>query len=718
MEISQCNGEPPCPSCVRRKTECVFTQRETGIVEKQRADLDRLRKENNDLRMQLASGNLKTVDGLESSSNEQALVPFHQIEAAKPSEAAMAPLQMVITTEDIDVPSSQSLEFELMARYSFGYLTPLIYNKMSVTTFRPASDSPMYTPSRDSRTGSILSNDQSSISPTERHGPHTALSPNDSIGDLYTVCDERLRHFEVHQWLQTEVSTVLASRAISHYLVTDHPTLGLFDADLFLGDLVSRKTEFCSPLLLSALLSLACQGYTAFEPQAAGLSHEFFAEAEQLYNEEKTVAPQYGTAIMTVAALQLMSVAATCHGRQAIAHQYLHYGIQLAGDNGLLAVNEGQSARSWLDDHVLCVRAASHTAWGTFCMATLRGMNYHRSYIDIQPWLPIPGTVIERTNAESIAFHLPDYMGQSFTQLCRLTPIIREILGQYYDSGDRIAPTLRSSPEFAEKIYSRLLAWSDTLPLSMSRAQNMPHHAAVLHICLHTAIADLFRPLLYRTIPRPLNVGRCTADKRTSEDVYMASINQLKHLVLIFRTQYDCSPRSHTWQNALLYVANACVPLHSSLSHTAQLQDPSVDVEASRKIEGIARRKWFLACVDGYKNLASNFVFVQEILTGLLSMAVMRGIVTTSEVDTILEVVRVDAPHFPQVHLQQQRPHAGQASSAGGVESPLFERFGEGNSFIVDLNLAVMHPDGASVTATTQSLSNMNLSMTHGSVEQ
>lgn len=50
----------------------------------------------------------------------------------------------------------------------------------------------------------------------------------------------------------------LAARLISFYLTTDHPVLGLFDADLFLRDLVDHKTDFCSPLLLDAVLCFAC----------------------------------------------------------------------------------------------------------------------------------------------------------------------------------------------------------------------------------------------------------------------------------------------------------------------------------------------------------------------------------------------------------------------------------------------------------------------------
>lgn len=72
------------------------------------------------------------------------------------------------------------------------------------------------------------------------------------------LCDERLKHIKILNWTQVPISNELAARLIAFYLVVDHPVLGLFDADLFLGDLVAHKTEFCCPLLLTAVLSFAC----------------------------------------------------------------------------------------------------------------------------------------------------------------------------------------------------------------------------------------------------------------------------------------------------------------------------------------------------------------------------------------------------------------------------------------------------------------------------
>lgn len=205
-------------------------------------------------------------------------------------------------------------------------------------------------------------------------------------------------------------------------------------------------------------------------------------EAERLYREEKTGGPLYQLAITTIAAMQLLSATATYQGKDEIAHKYLTESIGLARSNGLIAVGKADSARNWTDDHMDLVRAASHTAWGTFCHATLHGMNYQSTHIRIPPWLPIPGSIIIRFDGPPVPFELPSYMGNSFPELCKLMPMINDILNNYYDHGDRIPPIVRASVglNFAERTYEKLLQWADSLPLSMARGDGMTHHAAIV----------------------------------------------------------------------------------------------------------------------------------------------------------------------------------------------------------------------------------------------
>jgi hypothetical protein len=72
--------------------------------------------------------------------------------------------------------------------------------------------------------------------------------------------DERLCRLRIGYWTRVPVTDEFAANTISLYLQVDHSFLGFFDADLFVGDLVGHKSEFCSAFLVAALLFYACVG--------------------------------------------------------------------------------------------------------------------------------------------------------------------------------------------------------------------------------------------------------------------------------------------------------------------------------------------------------------------------------------------------------------------------------------------------------------------------
>ncbi|KAJ0108827.1 c6 transcription factor [Diaporthe amygdali] len=586
----------------------------------------------------------------------------------------------VVTARSIPAPSRTSLEFELIHRHPILYpvVTAAESPEIEVSGLRVLPYQEHESESTGSRKPSSTRRPSSLRSSPTKAGFRRPSSPEPSVP--LELCDERLKHIRIRNWTQISISNQLAASLISFYLTVDHPILGLFDADLFLGDLVAHKTEFCSPLLLSAVLCFACQGYSNIEAETAVLSYAFFTEAERLHREESTGNPQYQFAIPNIAATQLLSLAATCHGRNELALRYLVEGIELAHQNGLLAVGKMHSARNWLDDHVDFVKAASHTAWGTFCRATLLGMNYQYAYIDIPSWLPIPGTTIVRADGGSEPFELPGYMGQSFTELCRLTPLINEMLHDYYDSGDGVAPTNRASFSFAQGLYRRMLEWADSLPVTMARGDGMPHHAAIVHIYFHTAVLDLFRPFPYQRPETPFRLDGFDTDEPTPEGLCNASVNQLKHLILVFRSRYPCATYSMLWQNALLYIANACLPLQRTVPSLQAQPDGTTDERAAGPRKGVIddegsadereeseedddmdRRKWFMACVDALRALAPQFGIVTGIVQGILSMAILKGFMAAVDGRAIMDQLKAET----ELSRQHRREHF--ARSQGGA---------------------------------------------------
>lgn len=89
-------------------------------------------------------------------------------------------------------------------------------------------------------------------------GQFDAPSAQHSLPTTPILADNRLEIVNFANWTHVPIDNFEAANAISRYIENDHPLLGLFDAGLFLEDLCSYDTRFCSELLVNSLLSWAC----------------------------------------------------------------------------------------------------------------------------------------------------------------------------------------------------------------------------------------------------------------------------------------------------------------------------------------------------------------------------------------------------------------------------------------------------------------------------
>lgn len=90
--------------------------------------------------------------------------------------------------------------------------------------------------------------------------PFASIPPSQSLGvgnfqSAPRLPDPRLGLVDFQSWTTVPVDYVEAATAISRYLEVDHEILGLFDPEPFIQDLMSHGHEFCSSLLVNALLS-------------------------------------------------------------------------------------------------------------------------------------------------------------------------------------------------------------------------------------------------------------------------------------------------------------------------------------------------------------------------------------------------------------------------------------------------------------------------------
>jgi hypothetical protein len=83
------------------------------------------------------------------------------------------------------------------------------------------------------------------------------VCPED-IPRLFDGCfDSVLQKMDIMLWTSVPITNQFFADVISLYLATDHPLLGVFDAELFVGDLIGGTLNFCSPFLVNSLLAFA-----------------------------------------------------------------------------------------------------------------------------------------------------------------------------------------------------------------------------------------------------------------------------------------------------------------------------------------------------------------------------------------------------------------------------------------------------------------------------
>ncbi|KAL7941836.1 N-terminal fungal transcription regulatory domain-containing protein [Trichoderma barbatum] len=480
--------------------------------------------------------------------------------------------------------------------------------------------------------------------------PRLLLWDSDPTASTAPLCDSRLHQLNISYWTNAPISNEVAARAISMYLETDHPLLGYFDPSSFVSDLINLKHDYCSPMLVNALMYWACQMYSAVDPSVDRLAATFCTEAESIWRTEKE-----SDSILNMAAALFLSLGYLGQGRDHAVLSYISQATRMAMRLGLFGVEDNGRWKLKVDK--MTIEAASaylYAAWGSFNWISLMSLFYRQPGLQgprCPPHLPIPGinddNGVDRAmspESPSLEFQL-QYMGGVFPYLCRFWSIMYEVSLAYDNS--QSPPNGLGTLHFAEYKFRELLAWSNTLPSHLVRVDQNPHYVQVLHIWFHTAVLCLFKPCIQelgisrlRTLPRSIS---------SPEIVYAASISQLKQLVVNYRLHFASSTYTILWHTALIYLAN-------EILNTPKDEDWFF---------------YFLLCVYGYERLRRSWRVTASISRALLSMALRKGDITSSTARRILKDLQSD--HFRK-------------------------KFGEIRAtFMADLELAVSDPVSATV---------------------
>lgn len=274
-----------------------------------------------------------------------------------------------------------------------------------------------------------------------------------------------------------------------------------------------RKTEYCTPLLVNAMLALGCH-FTSW-PQAradpkdsATAGDHFFREAKRLILENDE---HENPRLATVQALALMSVREAGCGREARGWVYSGMSFRMAYDLGLNI----ESGSSNLDESEIDARRI--TIWGCFLFDKCWS-----NYLGRQPQLPLSSIaapkfdVFPMEDADVWSPYLDTGVGKAHAQPSRTRAValqtsqlceISSDLLLYFYHPHQLQKPLGKQAELKKlsELHTRLEAWRKNLPKEMEPKEGQLPNVLVMHMFFQLLFIHLFRPFLkYKPSTSPL----------------------------------------------------------------------------------------------------------------------------------------------------------------------------------------------------------------------
>ncbi|TIA48254.1 hypothetical protein D6C77_09976 [Aureobasidium pullulans] len=285
-----------------------------------------------------------------------------------------------------------------------------------------------------------------------------------------------------------------------------------------------RKTEYCTPLLVNAILALGCHftslpGARENPEDSATAGDHFFREAKRLImDNDEYERPK----MTTVQALALMSVREAGCGREAKGWVYSGMSFRMACDMGLnidssgLAHGTDRAIDSEEED------ARRITFWGCFLFDKCWS-----NYLGRLPQLPSSAITVPKFDVfpgEDSASWAP-YTDSGFMsaraqpartrtvalQISVLCEISNDLMRHFYNPSDMDKSRGRQAElKMLSDIHTRLETWRRNLPAEMEPKEGGLSSVLTMHMFFQLLFIHLFRPFLkynQSTSPLPANVS-------------------------------------------------------------------------------------------------------------------------------------------------------------------------------------------------------------------
>ncbi|KAI0879448.1 fungal-specific transcription factor domain-containing protein [Hypoxylon argillaceum] len=318
-----------------------------------------------------------------------------------------------------------------------------------------------------------------------------------------------------------------------HYPYFTTLSRSLFYRDFFRGKrhVTSHKTQYCSSLLVNAMLALGCHftnvtSAYAMTGDSWTKGDHFFGEAKRLIiDNDEYEKPR----LTTVQALALMSVREAGCGREAKGWVYSGMSFRMAQDLGLnMNLGGVNGDLENLDEKEVDARRV--TFWGCFlfdkCWSNYMGRlpqlpknSYSVPKYDVFPeedaegWCPYTDTGFDESSKQPARTRT---VGLQLSTLCEISS---DLLLFFYHPA-HIGRSSGKSVELKKlsELHRRLEEWHKQLPTELEPKDGQLPNVILMHMFFHLQYIHLFRPFLRyapKASPLPPHVSPrriCTAN--------------------------------------------------------------------------------------------------------------------------------------------------------------------------------------------------------------
>ncbi|KAK4867685.1 hypothetical protein LT330_001195 [Penicillium expansum] len=184
---------------------------------------------------------------------------------------------------------------------------------------------------------------------------------------LESLCDIPLFEVPAKPWTKITNDDYLVSHLVSLYFTWDHPCSQFLDQRIFLDHMkLRRRSEFCTPLLVNSLLSMASTysdspDVLSTPENVFSRGQNFFLEAQRLWEIEDDHHD-----LPNIQALLMMCCVFKCQGRTRKSWMMLTQAVQLARDIGLFDAPSVSNKKMLPEMERVC----AITAWGVFNLSS------------------------------------------------------------------------------------------------------------------------------------------------------------------------------------------------------------------------------------------------------------------------------------------------------------------------------------------------------------